>query len=402
MLPRLLYFSEVPVEPTMFQGAGLVYRLLDGYPPDRLLVKETKPARAAMERRLPAVEYREFAMRGNRWRYTRCSRTAGSWLLVNAWRHARKLSRSLDAFVPDAVLTVAFGYSFLVAAQFAEAERLPLHLILHDDWPPSMRVFRWLRTRQDCSFAKAYRYATSRLCVSPFMEEEYRRMYGCSGEVLYPSWGKDDVSCSSRPRARHEHRQPLVGAFAGNIFRPGYTQLIASLADRLEALGGRLLLFGPYTHEQLASSGLDRNSVLPQGVVSQNEMIARVRDEVDFVFVPMSFESDSMTRNMRISFPSKLTDYTRAGLPLVIWGPEYCSAVQWAQQYAPVAEVVTSQAVQDIDAALHRLEHAQHREQLGRAAREIGERLFSHRAAMDVFHGALLREEATSGSLKAR
>jgi hypothetical protein len=94
---------------------------------------------------------------------------------------------------------------------------------------------------------------------------------------------------------------------------------------------------------------------------------------------------------MQISFPSKLTDYTAVGLPLLIWGPGYCSAVRWAQRHAPVAEVVTSQDVEEVNAALSRLEQAQHRERLGRAAREVGERLFSHRSAMEIFQGALLR-----------
>lgn len=376
----------------MFQGAGLVYRLLEDYPSDRLLVVETKPVRAAPERRLPGVAYREFAITGNRWRYTRASQCAGSWLLLNISRHSRDLRRAVEGFAPDAVLTVTFGYSWLAAARFAEAEKLPLHLILHDDWPPSMHVFRCLRSLQDHSFGRAYQYANSRLCVSPFMEEEYRARYGVTGQVLYPSWAKDVSSFDSIPRAYDEHRRPLVGAYAGNIFRQGYTQLIASMAQRLEARGGRLLLFGPYSTEQLKSWGLDRSGVLALGVASQQEMTSRIRAEADFVFVPMSFESDSMVRNMRISFPSKLTDYTVSGLPLLIWGPDYCSAVRWAQRYAPIAEVVTSQAMEDVDAALSRLEQAQHREHLGRTAREVGERLFSHRAAMRTFHGALLHE----------
>jgi hypothetical protein len=119
-------------------------------------------------------------------------------------------------------------------------------------------------------------------------------------------------------------------------------------------------------------------------------MLSRIRAEADFAFVPMSFESGSLERNMRISFPSKLTDCTVAGLPLLIWGPEYCSAVRWAQRYAPVAEVVTSLAKEDVDTALCRLEQPQHRERLGKAAREVGDRLFSNRVAKQTFYKALM------------
>jgi hypothetical protein len=34
---------------------------------------------------------------------------------------------------------------------------------------------------------------------------------------------------------------------------------------------------------------------------------------------------------MTTSFPSKLIDATQLGLPVVVWGPEYCSAIKWAR-----------------------------------------------------------------------
>ncbi len=34
---------------------------------------------------------------------------------------------------------------------------------------------------------------------------------------------------------------------------------------------------------------------------------------------------------METSFPSKLIEFAQFGKPLVVWGPEYCSAVEWAR-----------------------------------------------------------------------
>ena len=45
----------------------------------------------------------------------------------------------------------------------------------------------------------------------------------------------------------------------------------------------------------------------------------------------MSFDA-AMQRRMSTSFPSKLTEAVQLGLPIVIWGPEHCSAVQWARR----------------------------------------------------------------------
>jgi hypothetical protein len=122
-----------------------------------------------------------------------------------------------------------------------------------------------------------------------------------------------------------------------------------------------------------------------------------MRKEADFLFVPMAFDP-AEERSMRLCFPSKLTDYTAAGLPLFVWGPPYSSAVRWARQYGPLGEVVNSQSLQEIDAALERLGGEAHREALGRTAAEVGKRLFSHGVAVDTLFGALLGSETTPSS----
>jgi len=220
------------------------------------------------------------------------------------------------------------------------------------------------------------------------MEEYYRTRYGFAGRVLYPSWAKQLSPFKGVPRAYYDHRGPLVGAYLGNIAE-GCVPLIAGLAEQLGNRGGRLLLFGPHSRQALQSRGLDRQNILPQGLISFQELILRLRSEADFAFVPMSFQSDVVEQNMRISFPSKITDYTVAGLPLLICGPEYCSAIRWAQRYPGVAAVVTSSVPDKLDAVLAQLESAQYREAIGRSAMEIGERLFSHSTAMENFYGAL-------------
>jgi hypothetical protein len=48
----------------------------------------------------------------------------------------------------------------------------------------------------------------------------------------------------------------------------------------------------------------------------------------DAFLVPMVFE-EKYRRRMETSFPSKLIEFAQFGKPLIIWGPEYCSAVDW-------------------------------------------------------------------------
>jgi hypothetical protein len=391
MLPRLLYVADVPVEAS-YHGSALLYRLLEDYPVDRLMILEVAPHSSLPKRRLPDVRYRTLSMGPARLRYTRFARLEGSWQSLTAGGGAKRLRSFGDEFEPEALLTVAQGYSWLSVARFAQEAKLPLHLILHDHWSVTSLAYEWLTPWRDRQLGKVYRSAASRLCVSRFMEEDYRLKYGVSGRVLYPSRAKNCPSFHQPPSSYGRTSKGLVGAFAGSIFDSEYAQLIRNLAECLEARGGHLLLFGPQSPESLRDWGLDRPGVLFKGLVKSEELICELREQADFVFVPMVF--DSSQRNMLVSFPSKLTDYTATGLPLLICGPSYCSAVRWAEEYAPVAEVVTSPKIDQLKSAVVRLEDVKHRRSLGRAASQVGDLLFSHDVCRRTFWSALRADSA--------
>jgi hypothetical protein len=394
-LPRLVYVGEVPVECSL-HSSGLLFRLLQDYPAGKLLIVETWPAISHPTRRLPGVVYRQFALRPKRGR-SRLRRLAATWLALSAAPNANRLRRSLSGFDPEAVLTVAQGYLWLAAAQLAEDAGLPLHLIIHDHWLSLLDIYPGMKPWLDRRFARLYGRAASRLCVSPFMEEEYRHNYGVAGEVLYPSRSKDCPSFDEVPQTCNKSAGPLVGAYAGRILIAGYARLVVDLAKCLEERGGSLLLYGPHSPDDLRRWGLDRQNVFPQGVASAVELISCLRERADFVFVPMAFDANGMDYNMRMGFPSKLVDYTATGLPLLVWGPEDCSAVRWARLYAPVAEVVASREVGEIDAALDRLQQPRHRERLGRASLKLGDRLFAYGDCAGTLFRALMTNPAAPG-----
>jgi hypothetical protein len=386
-LPRLLYVGDVPVE-SSYHGSALLYRLLQDYPPDRLLIIETENLRSLPGRRLQDVNYLEVPAGNTRWLKTRFSRLAASALTFRASARVQRLRGALAGFRPQAVLTVAHGYSWLTAARFASEAQIPLHLIVHDDYPTMTPVLSGLQQWQERKFSRVYRQSATRFCVSPFMEEEYRNRYGVAGNVLYPSRARTGSAHIHTPATYARKTNQLVGAYAGNIISREFASPIAILAEQLARKGGKLLLFAPHSADSLPALGLSGRNIVPQGLIDSDQLIRRLREEADFVFVPMAL--DSITVQARLSFPSKLTDYTATGLPIVICGPEYCSAVRWAREHSPVAEIITSRDPEDFDMALRRLESPGHREALGKAAMTLGNRLFSHKAASDALHGALL------------
>lgn len=384
-LPRLLYAGDVPVEAS-YHGSALLYRLLQTYPVDRLRVVEGNIFPAGTDRQLPGVHYDRLGVGRPRLLNSRLHDWYAAWLAAGAGRRARQLSALTAPFTPDAVLTVAHGYTWVTAARLAAAHRVPLHLIVHDDWPSAAPALaRRLVTRQ---LGEVYRQAASRLCVSPFMAAEYARAYGAAGSVLYPSRAADAPEFPGPPARLRRPDHPFTVAFAGTVNSPGYGRLLRGLADCLELFEGRLLLFGPQTSNP-AAAGLAHPRIRLEGLLTSADLMARLRAEADVLFLPMSF-ADRDRLNMRMSFPSKLTDYTSVALPLLICGPADCSAVQWATAYPGVAEVVTSEHREALTAAVARLAtDPERRWTLAATAKAVGDQCFSAAAAAAVFETAL-------------
>jgi hypothetical protein len=390
LLPRLIYVGDVPVE-SSYHGSALLFRLLQNYPSDRLMIVEAGGETSRVDRRLKGVPYEVVTPKGYRWLHTRFNRLVSSFFSFRASRIDPKIEVLLQNFAPEAVLTVGHGYSWLTAMAFALRHRLPLHFVVHDDWPnccSDVSIANWWVKKM---FARCYSLATSRLCVSPFMAEEYEERYNITGTVLYPSRAENSLLSEDRPKRLLTDRQQLVGAYAGSINSGGFARLIGRLARALAEVDGKLLIFGPHSAESLRSQGLDMPNIALQGLIPSSELIHRLREESDFLFVPMSFDGAGHSENMRISFPSKIADYTAARVPLLICGPEYCSAVRWALLNHQVAEIVTSESVADLEACLKRFQSTQHRQNLVKAAAVVGDRDFSHHRVQEVFHAALTR-----------
>jgi len=188
--PRLAVVGDVSVERTG-GGALLLHRLLAAYPADRLLVVHN-PNRARKDDalRLSGVTYRDFAY-DIPWAIRK--RINPLWPAVAAvWmqRHAPAMLEHVRDFGADAILTVSHWYLWFAAAAAARRQRLPLHLILHDDWASLQTAYQADAVRaitlKVCRrvMRRVYREAETRLCISPGMEEHGRAWFGVEGTVL--------------------------------------------------------------------------------------------------------------------------------------------------------------------------------------------------------------------------
>jgi len=396
--PRLVYIGDVPVEAS-YHGSALLHRLLSGYSAAHLTIVETA-TQSIPARRLPDVEYLSWPIARQRLLNTRFHPHAVAWFSRVAARTGARIKALVDGFEAESVLTVAHGFGWLAAADFAAKQTLPLHLLVHDDWLRVAQVkpgFRyWLEER----FARVCRQAQSVLCVSPSMCAAYAARYGVTPEVIYPMRAIDCAEFAEPPArvAGKRFDEPFTIAFAGSINSSGYVQALLALQEALAAIDGRLLIFGPLTADEARGCGLNELHTDVRGLLSAAELMARLREEADALFVPMSFSPEDRP-NMELAFPSKLADYTAAGLPLLIYGPPYCSAVAWARENNSVAEVVDTDERTDLAHALARLAtNPVRRLALAKKALEVGRQYFAHAAVQQVFDRAI----TSTPALRAR
>ena len=219
--------------------------------------------------------------------------------------------------------------------------------------------------------------------------EKYQDLYNVSGTVLYPSRESDVPQFSAPPERLGRNAETFTCAFAGTINSGEIFDALKLLAENLQSIGGRLLIFGPLSRAKAEARGLIAPNVMVRGLLSSAELMHELRDVADSLFVPMAFSAEHRA-NMEISFPSKLTDYTALGLPLLIYGPKYCSAVRWAMQNPRVAEVVDSESSAALMQGLLNIKNnVAYRMQLGENALVIGKAYFSNEVAFGVFKGCL-------------
>ena len=384
-LRPLLYVGDVQVESTYY-GSAFLYRLLASYASGQLTILETATP-SHPHRRLPAIKYLSYPISSQRWLNTRFHPQVTIWYSHRGTMIAPKIAASLNGTQFDSILTVAHGFGWLAAARMAEKRKVPLHLVVNDDWPRAAHVPDALRNWLDRRFAHVYRQAQSRICVSPAMQRNYEMRYGPTAEVLYPCRAADLPVFAEPPErlARNDHQFTI--AFAGTINSNGYIQALIALSHALNAVNGRLLIFGPLTVEQARQSSLDMPNVTVGGLLKWPELMKRLRDEADTLFIPMSFDAADRS-NMELAFPSKLADCTAVGVPLLIYGPSYCSAVRWAKENEGVAEVV--EAPEGLAEVVHQLTRDPvRRQQLGTKALEVGEKYFAFDTVQAVFNRAL-------------
>jgi len=252
---------------------------------------------------------------------------ASACMVLNQGRRwDRSALEACHSAAPDAILTVAHGDAYKSALRIAARMDLPLVAFYHDWWPDIPPLPSVLRRREAREFRMAYDQSAIALCVSKQMRRQLREHP--HAEILFPIPGFASATCSGKPIFANGNSRTFRIRYGGNLaeYGPMLGEALVCVAD-------------------LAGVRLEVRGNSPQWPVSLQERMKKSGNWLDFIagpqwqswlqssdafLVPMVFDP-AMRRRMETSFPSKLPEFTQFGKPIVIWGPEYCSAVQWAR-----------------------------------------------------------------------
>jgi len=294
----------------------------------------------------------------------------------------------IQSFRPDVLVTVAHGWWHIKARRVAKEFQLPLVSFFQDWWPDFPDVPLAFRSRVEREFRKTCAESEVAICVS----DEMRRELGEPANALMLHDAPFVTRCGGPVRG---FELPLRVGYFGNLSE--YGPLIESA---LRALNGsdrvRLEVFGPSPLWKSGTEDEFRSRGVYRGFIPSNEL-AESLQHFQAALVVMSFDP-SYRRRMMTSFPSKMIDAMQVGLPVIVWGPEYCSAVKWARK-AERALCVTDPNPSALRQALEELAVSPlEQECLAKSAREAAAGDFNYERIqtqfMDALRGAIYSRSA--------
>jgi glycosyltransferase involved in cell wall biosynthesis len=366
---KVLIFSSVVPNPRASGGELVLYRHLELSPSIHYEVVHWQrfPFRLKLIGKLRQLGFQS------------CSR---SWeCLFPIFPSTKLVHEFIKRFQPDVLLTVAHGWWHISARRVARELNLPLVCFFHDWWPDFPEIQVVFRSRVERQFRRTYLESDVAICVSDQMRGELGQR--TNSLVIHP------VPSFTRSQAwTPDFDLPLRLVYFGNLHE--YGPLIESALRTLDGSDKvRLEVFGATPLWKPGAEDYFRSRGLYHGFIP-SEQLADSLQQFHAALVVMSFAS-AFRRRMITSFPSKIVDAMQVGLPLVVWGPEYCSAVQWARR-ADGALCVTDPKPSTLRRSLEELaDSPSEQERLAKSARDAAAGEFSPERIQVQFVDALRR-----------
>ena len=374
-LPKILYISDVPVELSS-AGATLIYRLLEYYPKDKLQIVQGVSV-IKNQPRIPGVSYHISKSPIERLRYTRFAKYSKGLFLTSGLIELGKLKKIINDYKPDVILTVGFRLMWINAFRLSKQFKIPLYVILHDDWLTTENYGKWQNYLVGL-FGKMYKHAAERFCISPAMEKYYHSLYGMNGKILYPSRGKNDPVFP----VISKKNKGLKFCYAGSLFTGDFPSMLNEISSAIAEQGGELHIFSHLDKEELSQyEYLTKSHVFFYGLLHPLELMRIMNESMDVAILLNSFLHEEP---FRYNFSSKLVDYSSAGLPVLFWGPLSSGTISWALSLEYKA-VVSEQNLTQVTELIREFKNDELRIYCAKQIQKWGISQFSYESNYNIF-----------------
>lgn len=380
-MPRVLILTrEIPQ--SVNAGSQQLFRVLQGYPADKLLV--VGPPVPAGASKLPC-RYETFVPRIERWVSTRWHEQvnlANALGLVPDYSR-RAIDRLVGDFQPEVVLTVMDLFStYKIAWRYAKDRNIPMVTLTMDDPMHFQKVAPWAKGLQASAVSRIYRDASVSLGVSREMSAWIGSEFGKKTETFY--FGPPDGLAPRDPALNRNLRIPgrLTVGFAGSLHF--YGREMQRLMHAFEETGSKLHFYGQETCDLPRSPAL-----INRGLFPIEKLWGAVQSECDALLLP--YPGDGWLENVfRTHFPTKLSEYIWQGMPVIMTGPPYATGLRWGIDHPQACIALVEPSVADMAETLRRLrDDADVRARLGAAALTAGEAEFDPKKIREKFWGLL-------------
>jgi glycosyltransferase involved in cell wall biosynthesis len=361
----LLISSALPRDTTA--GEVVLYRHFSQLPELKLAIatdnSEDLLVETLLELRANRVLNRLTKTRFSQWTHTLCQ-------CFHPFFDYKILRRYIRTHQLDLILTVAEGTHWIAAQQMSQEFNIPLVTIFHDWWPDLASIHPWTKETLERRFKQLYQQSVLAFCVS----EKMQQLLGThpNAQILYPI---PDQLTLMKKNITLLNEKPFRLVYAGSVSGI-YAPMMQGLCTALEGIQEiQLKVFGRQPNwsddflqkltEQDIYGGFISRDLLRQELILASGLL-----------VTISFGEENR-RWAETSFPSKLVEYCQYNKPIIIWGPEYCSAVQWGRKHHS-ALIVTSPLAQDLVGAIQKLAaKPEEQERLKNKALEMAQGMFN-------------------------
>ncbi len=314
-----------------------------------------EPAVVTIQPEVVALHYKSLVLKSSRI-VERLARTRLSgW--IHGLRHrlgGRRIPREVHRFVdqvqPQAVFTVAGAWSWQarLAERVATSYQLPLVGSFNDWWNYNQIYHPSFEKTLASQFQRFYQRCDLAICTCEGMQEALGPHR--NSLVLYPTGAEFRPTGQFTPVSDG----PFCVGFGGNL-GDWYGQMIEALVCATEAFCQSNIKFQIYGSRPSWSQEFGARMTASGFYHGQVDFpaLTQAMKNCQVLLLPMGFDP-AIRQIESTSFKTKFLDYLTFEKPILVWGPDYCSAVRTAREFDS-AEVCTNPDPAAAAALLQRL-----------------------------------------------